>query len=183
MNNDYEFCYQKTLLWFSFIKTWFPFCYTLQETKVSEQHSNSNSQSVGVHGKNVEIQNTPLGKDQKSDEVLQKSGNSDSENDNIKKNGTNKISDSTADGGPYEGHRNKKNEENAGEKENFNVINTQECSAKFGKSKKEPKVNVQPVISYAGVASGMNQILDSNQFDGGAVEFSKPLTRSQTDSS
>lgn len=63
------------------------------------------------------------------------------------------------------------------------MINTQESSAKFGKRKKEPEVNVQPDISYAGVASGRNQIPDGNQFDGGAGEFSKPLTRSQTDSS
>ena len=165
------------------IKTWFPFCYTLQETKISEQHSSSNSEGVGVHGKNVGIQDTPLGKDQKSDKVLQKSGSSDSENDNIKKYGINKISDSTANREPYEGHRNKKNGENTGEKENFDLINTGESSAKFGKSKKEPEVNVQPDISYAGVASGRNQIPDCNQVDGGAVEFSKPLTRRQTDSS
>ena len=162
-----------------------PFCYTLQETKISEQQNNSNIQGGGVHVKSVGIQNTPLGKDQnhKSDEVLQKNGSSDGESDNAKKYETNKTSDAIANGGPYEGHRNEKNGENTNEKENFGVSSTQKSLAKFGNSKNKPEVNVQRDISYAGVASGKNQIPDHNHFDGGAEETSKRLTRSQTDSS
>ena len=165
------------------MKIWFPFCFTLQETKISEQHSSSNSQVGSVHVESVGIQNTPLGKDQKSDEVLQKSGSGDSENGNSNQNETDKTSNSIASGVPYDGHRNGKIGENTNEKENFGDNSTQKSSAKFGKSKKEPESNVQHDITYAGVASGKNQIPDRNHFDGGAEETSKRLTRSQADSS
>ena len=130
----------------------------------------------------VGIQNTPLGKDQKSDEVLQKSGSGDSENGK-NENETGKTSNSIASGVPYDGHRNGKIGENTNEKENFGDNSTQKSSAKFGKSKKEPESNVQHDLTYAGVASGKNQIPDRNHFDGGAEETSKRLTRSQPDSS
>ena len=165
------------------MKIWFPFCYTLQETKISEQHSNSNSQGGSVHVESVGIQNTPLGKDQKSDEVLQKSGSGDSENGNSNKNETDQTSNSIANGVPYDGYRNGKIGENTNEKENFGVNSTQKSSAKFVKSKKEPEINVQHDITYAGVESGKNQIPDRNHVDGGAEETSKRLKHSRADSS
>ena len=164
------------------MKIWFPFCYTLQETKISEQHSSSNSQVGSVHVESVGIQNTPLGKDQKSDEVLQKSGSGDSENGK-NENETDKTSNSIASGVPYDGHRNGKIGENTNEKENFGVNSTQKSSAKFVKSKKEPEINVQHDITYAGVESGKNQIPDRNHVDGGAEETSKRLKHSRADSS
>ena len=131
----------------------------------------------------VGIQNTPLGKDQKSDEVLQKSGSGDSENGNSNKNETDKTSNSIANGVPYDGHRNGKIGENTNEKENFGVNSTQKSSAKFVKSKKEPEINVQHDITCAGVESGKNQIPDRNHVDGGAEETSKRLKHSRADSS